>query len=46
VLSVSAAASAAAASFVGAGFFGLMMVSGYLKIVKLEKKEAQLSGAA
>lgn len=45
VLSVSAAAAGATASFVGAGFFGLMMVSGYLKIVKLEKKEAQLTGA-
>lgn len=45
VLSVSAAAAGATASFVGAGFFGLVVVSGYLKIVKLEKKEAQLTGA-
>ena len=29
----------AAASFVGAGFFGILMASGYLKVVKLEKKE-------
>lgn len=45
VLSVSAMGTAATASFVGAGVFGFMMLSNYLKVVKLEKKELQLSGA-
>jgi len=35
----------ATVSFVGAALFGVMMLGSYLKVVKLEKKEAQLSGA-
>jgi len=46
VLSVSAMSAAATASFAGAGFFGLILLSSYLKAQKLEKKEAQLTGAA
>lgn len=45
VLTVSAMATGATVSFAGAGVFGLMLVSNYLKVVKLEKKEAQLAGA-
>jgi hypothetical protein len=45
VLSVSALATGATASFTGAAFFGLLMLKGYLKVRNLEKKEAALSGA-
>jgi hypothetical protein len=45
VLSVSAMSMGATASFVGAAFFGLQMLKNYLKVVQLEKKEAQLAGA-
>lgn len=45
VLSVSAMATGATLSFAGAGVFGLLLVGNYLKVVKLEKKEAQLAGA-
>lgn len=45
VLSVSAMATGATVSFVGAGVFGLLLLGNYLKVVKLEKKEAQLAGA-
>ncbi|WIA38180.1 hypothetical protein OEZ86_001530 [Tetradesmus obliquus] len=45
VLSVSAMATGAGLSFAGAGVFGLLLLSNYLKVVKLEKKEAQLAGA-
>lgn len=45
VLSVSAVATGATASFTGAAVFGVITLSNYLKTVKLEKKEAQLSGA-
>jgi len=44
VLSVSAMATGATISFGGAGVFGLLLLSSYLKVVKLEKKEAQLAG--
>jgi hypothetical protein len=45
VLSVSAMATGATVSFAGAGVFGLMLLANYLKVVRLEKKEAQLQGA-
>jgi hypothetical protein len=45
VLSVSALAAGATASFSGAALFGVIMLQGYLKVRGLEKKEAQLSGA-
>jgi hypothetical protein len=46
VLSVSALAAGATASFAGAGLFGLMTMKGWFKIVQLEKKEKQLMGTA
>jgi len=45
VLTVSAMATGATVSFAGAAVFGLLLLSNYLKVVKLEKKEAQLAGA-
>lgn len=45
VLSVSAMATGATLSFAGAGVFGVMLLANYLQVVKLEKKELQLSGA-
>lgn len=45
VLSVSALATGATASFTGAALFGFMALKNYIKIVQLEKKEAQLAGA-
>lgn len=45
VLSVSAVAAGAAASFTGAALAGIAGLSAYLQVVKLEKKEAQLAGA-
>jgi hypothetical protein len=38
-------ATGASLSFAGAGVFGLLLLSNYMKVVKLEKKEAQLAGA-
>ena len=46
VLSVSALATGASLSFAGAAVFGLAGLSGYLKVVQLEKKEAGLVGGA
>lgn len=45
VLTVSAMTTGATISFAGAGVFGLLLLGNYLKVVKLEKKEAQLAGA-
>lgn len=45
VLTVSAMTTGATVSFAGAGVFGLLLLGNYLKVVKLEKKEAQLAGA-
>ena len=45
VLSVSALTAGATASFTGAAMFGLMMLTGFLKVKNLEKKERALSGA-
>lgn len=44
VLSVSALSTGATLSFLGAGMFGLMVLSNYLKVVNLEKKERQILG--
>jgi hypothetical protein len=45
VLSVSALSAGATASFAGAAVFGLMMLSGFLKVKNMERKELALSGA-
>ena len=45
VLSVSALSTGATASFVGAAYFALAAVKGYLKVLGLEKKERSLVGA-
>ncbi len=45
VLSVSALAAGATASFTGAALFGIMMLSGFLKVKNMERKERALSGA-
>ena len=45
VLSVSAMARASQASFVGAGVWGLQVLINWAKLKRLEKKEAQLTGA-
>ncbi len=45
VLSVSAISTGATAAFVGAAFFALQTLKGYLKVVQLERKEQQLAGA-
>ncbi|KAI8469667.1 MAG: ABC1 family-domain-containing protein [Monoraphidium minutum] len=45
VLSVSAVTTGATLSFAGAAVFGALMLGNYLKVAKLEKKEAQLGGA-
>ncbi|PNW73731.1 hypothetical protein CHLRE_13g570350v5 [Chlamydomonas reinhardtii] len=44
VLSVSALTAGATASFAGAALFGFMLLKNWLTVVKLEKKELQLSG--
>ncbi len=46
VLSVSALSTGATLSFAGAGVFGVMLMASYLKVVNLERKEAQLMGTA
>jgi len=46
VCAVSAMAGAAAAAFVAAGGAGVLVVANWLTVAKLEKKEAQLTGAA
>jgi predicted unusual protein kinase regulating ubiquinone biosynthesis (AarF/ABC1/UbiB family) len=45
VLSVSAMSAAAAASFTGAGFCGLLTLLNMFKVKQAEKKEAQLTGS-
>lgn len=45
ILLSSAVTMGANAAFSGAAFFGVQMLTGYLKIMQLEKKELQLSGA-
>ncbi len=45
VLSVSALTAGATASFAGAALFGVVLLKNYLKVVQLEKKEAQITGA-
>lgn len=45
VLSVSAVSAGATASFIGAAFFGVMLLKNYLKVAQLEKKELQIQGA-
>lgn len=46
VLSVSALTAGATASFAGAALFGVVLLKNYLKVVQLEKKETQITGAA
>jgi hypothetical protein len=46
VLSVSALQTAATACFAGAGLFGVMALSAYLKVTNLERKEKMLIGSA
>lgn len=46
VLSITAASTGATFSFMGAAAFGVMMLTNYLKVANLEKKELLLTGAA